>query len=178
MTAAIAAMLIFTACSSTTPAPRGHAMKIESVRMDLRTSSPVLLLSEESGLRRKLPIWIGPYEAQSIALGMENVQTPRPNTHDLIQNIVDGLRGKIRRVTVTELRENTYYALVELELDGSRIEVDSRPSDAIAVAVRMGVPIFASEAVLEAAARRAEDEPALEIEWPVGGGSTVETRRH
>ncbi len=153
-------------------------MKIESVRMDLRTSSPVLLLSEESGLRRKLPIWIGPYEAQSIALGMENVQTPRPNTHDLIQNIVDGLRGKIRRVTVTELRENTYYALVELELDGSRIEVDSRPSDAIAVAVRMGVPIFASEAVLEAAARRAEDEPALEIEWPVGGGSTVETRRH
>lgn len=178
MTAAVVAMLIFTGCSSTTPGPPGHAMKIESVRMDPRTSSPVLLLSEESGLRRKLPIWIGPYEAQSIALGMEKVQTPRPNTHDLIQNIVDGLRGKIVRVTVTELRENTYYALVELELDGSLVEVDSRPSDAIAVAVRMGVPVFASEGVLEAAARRAEDEPALEIEWPVGGGSSIEPRRH
>jgi bifunctional DNase/RNase len=153
-------------------------MHVDGVRMDPRTSSPVVLLKEERGLRRRLPIWIGLYEAQSIAIGMEDVETPRPNTHDLILNILGGIEGKLHRVVITELRGNTYYAVLEIELDGRKVVVDSRPSDAIAVAVRAGAPVFASEEVLEAAGRRADDEKAVEIDWPEIGRDDEPMPRH
>jgi bifunctional DNase/RNase len=175
---AVVVLLAVAGCTSTSPVSGAYSMRIDGVRVDPRTSSPVILLKEESGLRRRLPIWIGMYEAQSIALGMEEVETPRPNTHDLIQNILGGIRGELERVVITELRGNTYYAVLELEVDGSKVVVDSRPSDAIAVAVRVGAPVFATEAVLEAAGRRADDEPAVEIEWPVTEGGDDPARRH
>jgi bifunctional DNase/RNase len=163
---AIATILAAAGCTSTSPRTGASSMKVDGVRMDPRTSSPVLLLKEESGLRRRLPIWIGLYEAQSIAIGMEAVETPRPNTHDLIGNILGGIQGELHRVVITELRGNTYYAVLEIELNGEKVVIDSRPSDAIAVAVRAGAPVFATEEVLEAAGRRADDEPAVEIRWP------------
>jgi bifunctional DNase/RNase len=164
-------------CTVTVPEPGTYSMHVESVRVDPRTSSPVLLLREDGGLHRRLPIWIGVYEAQSIALGMDHVETPRPNTHDLIENLLNGVRGKIRRVIITELRDNTYYASLEVELDDRTVAVDSRPSDAIAVAVRTGAPVFATENVLEAAEIETDDEPPLEILWTpsstVDGGPTA-----
>jgi bifunctional DNase/RNase len=154
-------------------------MHVQGVRMDPRTSSPVLLLLEEEGLRRRLPIWIGLYEAQSIAVGMERVESSRPNTHDLIGNILNGLEGEILRVVITELRRNTYYAVVEIKQNGRTVAVDSRPSDAIAVAVRTGAPVFATKEVLEAAGRRPEDDPAVEIRWPrFEGPSDEQLRQH
>ena len=163
---AIVTVLAAAGCTSTSPATGASPMLVDGVRMDPRTSSPVVLLKEESGLRRRLPIWIGLYEAQSIAIGMEDVDTPRPNTHDLIENILGGIQGKLHRIVITEIRGNTYYAVLEIELGGKTVVVDSRPSDAIAVAVRAGAPVFASEEVLESAGRRTDDEPAVEIRWP------------
>jgi bifunctional DNase/RNase len=168
--AAIGVFLAVAACTSTSPDTGAYSMQIDGVRMDPRTSSPVIVLKEESGLRRRLPIWIGLYEAQSIALGMEEMEAPRPNTHDLIQNILGGIQGKLERVVITELRGNTYYAVLEISVDGKTVVVDSRPSDAIAVAVRVGAPVFATETVLEAGGRRSDDEPSVEIRWPIGKG--------
>ncbi len=164
--AGLAGLLVgLVSCTFTSPPRNAFSVHVESVRMDPRTSSPVVLLKEEGGLRRRLPIWIGVYEAQSIAIGIENVETPRPNTHDLIQNILDGVRGKVHRVVITELRDNTYYAILEIDLNGKSVSVDSRPSDAIAVAIRTGAPLFATEAVLDAAGQ-GSDEPAIDIRWP------------
>jgi bifunctional DNase/RNase len=162
----LAVFLLLVGCTSTSPGPATYAMKVESVRLDPQTSSPILLLEEETGLHRRLPIWIGIYEAQSIALGIEDVQVSRPNTHDLIQNLLKTIRGKVLRVVITELRDNTYYALLEIESGGRRIAIDSRPSDAIAVAVRTGAPVFATEEVLSAAGLRSDDDPAMEIYLP------------
>ena len=159
-------LLYLAGCTSTSSGPVTYPMEVESVRVDPRTSSPVLLLKERSGLRRRLPIWIGPYEARSIALGMEAIRLPRPNTHDLIRNLLETIRGKVLRVVITELRENTYYALLEIETGGRKVAIDSRPSDAVAVAVRTGAPVFATEEVLAAAGRRPEGEPAMEIRFP------------
>lgn len=160
---ALAALL---SCTATSPEVGTFSMHVESVRLDPETSSPVLLLREEGGLRRRLPIWIGVYEAQSIAIGMEKVETPRPNTHDLIQNLLHGIRGQVRRVVITELRDNTYYAALEVELNGRIVVIDSRPSDAVAVAVRTGAPVFATDEVLDAANSEAGDEPSVEIRDP------------
>jgi hypothetical protein len=153
-------------CAATSPELGTYSMHVESVRVDPQTSSPVVLLREEAGMRRSLPIWIGVYEAQSIAMAMEKVESPRPNTHDLIQNLLDGIRGKLRRVVITELRDNTYYAALEIELNGNTVAIDSRPSDAIAIAVRTGAPVFATEQVLEAADQGGGDAPPLEIRSP------------
>jgi bifunctional DNase/RNase len=110
---------------------------------------------------------------------MEKTEASRPNTHDLIQNILDGLNGKVARIIITELRQNTYYAVVEIEVNGKTVSIDSRPSDAVAVAVRTGAPVFATRDVLEAAGRRSEDEPAMEIRWPaIEPGPDARTREH
>jgi bifunctional DNase/RNase len=124
----------------------------------------VLLLKETHGARRELPIWIGMTEAQSIAMAMEEMVLPRPNTHDLIKNLLDGLHGDIRRVVITELRGHTYYAVIEIGLNGREVAIDSRPSDAIAVAIRTGAPLFATDSVLVPPVD--EDQgPALDIDF-------------
>lgn len=161
-----AAALGLVACASP-DGPNGdaRAVYVDSVKLDSRTDTPVMLLVEESGERRELPIWIGIYEAQSIAMAMEEVRIPRPNTHDLIKNLLDGIRGEIERVVVTELRGSTYYAVIQVALDGRSFTIDSRPSDAIAVAVRAGAPIFATDRVLVQAASQEGAEPPVSIDW-------------
>ena len=120
-------------------------------------SSYALILKEVNGDRR-LPIIIGAFEAQAIALEIEGVRPPRPLTHDLIKNILDGLGVVITEVVVTELRDGTFYAKIYLDYNGMTYEIDSRPSDAIAVAVRCGVPIFVDEEVMEEASFAPEEE--------------------
>ncbi len=126
-------------------------MELTGVRVELPSNQPIVLLREREG-ERYLPIWIGAAEAAAIALSLQGVATPRPMTHDLLKNILEEVAVDVRRVTVTELRDSTFYATIELGRSQDRFEVSSRPSDAIALAVRLSVPIFASEEVLEEAA--------------------------
>lgn len=122
-------------------------MKIRGLMMDPITNMPIVILKDTSG-GVILPIWVGVYEANAIALEIEKVQTPRPMTHDLIKNVLTGLSVRVKKVVVNELREDTFYALICLERDGQTITIDSRPSDALAVALRTDAPIFVEEEVL------------------------------
>lgn len=122
-----------------------------------------ILLKEIDGNRR-LPIIIGQFEAQAIALEMEGIKPPRPLTHDLLKNLIDNLGGTVVEVIVNELRENTFYAKIVLDVSGLTNEVDARPSDAIALAVRADAPIYVSEAVMEAASFIPTDELDSEIQ--------------
>jgi hypothetical protein len=126
-------------------------MELTGVRVELPTNQPIVLLRERAG-ERYLPIWIGAAEAAAIALSLQGVVTPRPMTHDLLKSILDDLSVRVGRIIVTELRESTFYATIELERGAERYEISSRPSDAIALAVRTSTPIFASDEVLEEAA--------------------------
>jgi len=147
------------------PDPALHAVDIRSVRVDPATESPVVLLVERSGLRRELPIWVGLPQAESIALGLEDVALPRPNTHDLLMRLVEGMGGSVRRVVVTDLRDNVYYAVIELEADGRVISIDARPSDALALAVRGKVEIFATDTVLRSNIPADEETRPLDVQW-------------
>ena len=129
-------------------------MNVEGLLFDPRSSMYILLLKEIDGDGR-LPIWIGKPEADSIALALGKVVTPRPLTHDLIRNIADGLKVRITKIIVTEILENTYYALVCLNDGKKETLIDSRPSDAIAVALRTNAPIFVEESIME---KRSTDE--------------------
>lgn len=134
-------------------------MELLGVRLELPANAPVVLLRENGGDRRVLPIYIGAEEAKAIALALEGVQPPRPMTHDLMRDLVVELGAVVRRVTVTELRDSTFFAEVELVLHGETHRVSARPSDAIALAVRVEAGIFASEEVLDDAANPVGDEP-------------------
>jgi bifunctional DNase/RNase len=123
-------------------------MKVEGMLFDPRSNMYILLLKEVSG-NRTLPIWIGKPEADSIALALGKVETPRPLTHDLIKNIADSLKMKITKIIITEIQDNTYYALLCLNDGKKETLVDSRPSDAVAVSLRVNAPIFVEERVLE-----------------------------
>ncbi len=116
--------------------------------MDPVTNMPIVVLKDVTG-DSVLPIWVGIYEANAIALEIEKVNTPRPMTHDLIKILLTGLDTSIRKVVVSELRDDTFYALIWLERDGSLISVDSRPSDALALALRHDCPIYVDERVLQ-----------------------------
>ncbi|MBS1234324.1 MAG: hypothetical protein H6R43_40 [Nitrospirae bacterium] len=129
-------------------------MKVEGLLFDPRSNMYILLLKEIDGAGT-LPIWIGKPEADSIALALGKVATPRPLTHDLVKNIVEGLRIKITKIVVTEITDNTYYALIYLNDGTKETLVDSRPSDAVAVALRAGVPIFVEDSIM---ATRSADE--------------------
>jgi bifunctional DNase/RNase len=126
-------------------------MELVGVRVELPTNAPIVLLRETQGARRLLPIFIGSPEATAIAYALENVETPRPMTHDLLKNLLDEFSVRVDRVVVTELRESTFFAEIHLTANGKSHAVSSRPSDAIALAVRGGTPIFAEEAVLDEA---------------------------
>ncbi len=123
-------------------------MKIRGLLMDPVTNTPIVIL-KDSGSDTVLPIWVGVYEANAIALEIEKVSTPRPMTHDLIKNVLTGLDAHVHKVVVTELKEDTFYAVIWMERDGHIISVDSRPSDALALALRVDCPIFVEEEVLK-----------------------------
>jgi uncharacterized protein len=123
-------------------------MKIRGLMMDPVTQSPIVILKDLSG-NTILPIWVGMYEANAIALEIEKVSTPRPMTHDLIKILLMGLDTGIKKVVVSELRDDTFYAIIWLEKDGELISVDSRPSDALALALRLDCPIYVEEQVLK-----------------------------
>lgn len=123
-------------------------MKIRGLMMDPVTNMPIVIL-KDIGSETVLPIWVGVYEANAIALEIEKVTTPRPMTHDLIKNVLVGLESQVHKVVVTELREDTFYAVIWVERDGRIISIDSRPSDALALALRMDCPIFVEDQVLK-----------------------------
>ena len=123
-------------------------MKIRGLMMDPVTNMPIVILKDVSG-DAVLPIWVGIYEANAIALEIEKVTTPRPMTHDLIKNLLVGLDTQVHKVVVSDLREDTFFAVIWLEREGRVISVDSRPSDALALALRLDCPIFVEDAVLK-----------------------------
>ena len=125
-------------------------MTIDSIRMSLMNYQRVVILKEKGG-ERSLPIWIGPAEADSIALKLQDVQVPRPMTHDLLRSAIEALGTAVNSIVVNDLQNDTFYARILLIVDGRDMEIDSRPSDAIALAVRVEVPIYADESVLEKA---------------------------
>jgi bifunctional DNase/RNase len=122
-------------------------MKIRGLMMDPVTNMPIVILKDTNG-SAILPIWVGIYEANAIALEIEKVATPRPMTHDLIRTVLTGLEAGVRKVVVSELKDDTFYAVIWLEKDGQLISIDSRPSDALALALRMDCPIYVEDAVL------------------------------
>ena len=126
-------------------------MSIYGMNMDLFYSSPIVILKGEDE-NRYLPIWIGQPEARSILMKLQNQEFSRPLTHDLAVNLVTELGGSMEKVTVTELRDSTFFATISVQIDGRTVEIDSRPSDAIALAVRSGAEIFAADEVIEEAA--------------------------
>src|SRR6188768_3519206 len=123
-------------------------MSIKGLMVDPITNTPVVILKDKDG-DRVLPIWVGLFEANAIALQIENVATPRPMTHDLLRNIIGDLDGRVDRVVVTDLKDNTFYAIIHLTVRGERVAVDARPSDAIALALRTRSPILVEEAVID-----------------------------
>ena len=123
-------------------------MKIRGLMMDPVTNMPIVILKDVAG-DSVLPIWVGIYEANAIALEIEKVTTPRPMTHDLLKNVLTGLDTLVHKVVVTELREDTFFAVIWLERDGRIISIDSRPSDALALALRVDCPIFVEDDVLK-----------------------------
>jgi uncharacterized protein len=123
-------------------------MKIRGLMMDPLSNSPIVVLKDVSG-EGVLPIWVGIYEANAIALEIEKVTTPRPMTHDLIKNVLTGLDARVHKVVVNELRDDTFFAVIWMEREGRVISVDSRPSDALALALRVDCPIYVDEGVLK-----------------------------
>jgi hypothetical protein len=123
-------------------------MKIRGLMMDPVTNMPIVVLKDAHG-SSVLPVWVGIYEANAIALEIEKVQTPRPMTHDLLRNVLLGLNVRVQKVVVNDLRDDTFYALIWIERDGRIMSIDSRPSDALALALRVDCPIFVEDEVLK-----------------------------
>ncbi|OGW17349.1 MAG: hypothetical protein A3K09_06250 [Nitrospinae bacterium RIFCSPLOWO2_12_FULL_47_7] len=125
-------------------------MKVEGLTLDPLTNMPIIILKDLSGTRA-LPIWVGFFEANAIALEIEKISTPRPMTHDLMKNMIFGLNAQVNHILVNDLKENTFYAVISLICGGNTFNIDSRPSDAIALALRVNAPIFVEEKVINAA---------------------------
>ena len=140
-------------------------MTIDSIRVSITNYQRVIILREKNA-ERLLPIWIGPAEADSIAVKLQDVSVPRPLTHDLLENVISNLGAKIDHINVSKLSDDTFYANIILNVAGRMIDIDSRPSDAIALAVRAKVPIFVDDSVL--------DKAAVLIDKKTGGGIVPE----
>jgi bifunctional DNase/RNase len=123
-------------------------MKIRGLMMDPVTNMPIVVLKDSTG-DTVLPIWVGVYEANAIALEIEKVTTPRPMTHDLMKNLIIGLDTQVHKIVVSELRDDTFFAVIWMEREGKIISIDSRPSDALALALRLDCPIYVDEQVLK-----------------------------
>lgn len=142
-------------------------MELVGVRVELPSNTPIVLLRETEGQRRVLPIFIGGPEATAIAFALDGVVTPRPMTHDLMKDVIDGLGSKLERIVVTSLSAGTFYAELHLAAAGGVRQVSARPSDAIALAVRVGAPIFAEEAVVDEAATAVEGDTPVPVKEDV-----------
>lgn len=138
-------------------------LQLVGVRVELPTNQPIVLLREREG-ERFLPIWIGAVEATAIAFALQGIVTQRPMTHDLLKNVLEEVGIRVERISITELKEGTFYAVITLTQNGSTFEVSSRPSDAIALAVRAAVPIYAAEDVLTEASILIKDDEEQEVE--------------
>jgi hypothetical protein len=125
-------------------------MKVRGLALDPMSNMPIIILRDEED-KRSLPIWVGIFEANAIALELEKIATPRPMTHDLIKNILEAIEARVAKVVVTDLRDNTFFAVLYLQIGEQEYTVDSRPSDAIALALRVGAPIFVDEDVVRKA---------------------------
>ena len=123
-------------------------MTIKGLMVDPVTNTPIIILRDEAG-QRVLPIWVGIFEANAIALQIENVAPARPMTHDLLRDVIQTLDGSVQKVVVCDLKDNTFYALIHLQVRGEPVTIDSRPSDAIALALRTRAPIFVEESVID-----------------------------
>jgi len=152
------------ACGARDAEEELRAVRVEGVRVDPRTETPVLHLIEDGENGRRLRIWIGEFEARSIAAALEHEPIVRPNSHDLLKTMLERLDGQVRRILVTELRDSTFYALIEVELRGRALRIDARPSDAIAVALRTGAPVLVAESLFASSLEIPDDEGALEID--------------
>ncbi len=139
-------------------------MKVGGLTVDPYTNTPIVLLKDLED-KDVVPIWIGFFEASAIATQLEKVKLSRPMTHDLIKNILDTMGAKVIRVEVTDLRDNTFYALIHIELNGTHYTIDSRPSDAIALALRTGSPIFVNEEVIEKSRKIEAQKTEGEEKW-------------
>lgn len=133
---------------------------IDSIRVSLMSQHRIVVLKEEEG-ERFLPIWIGPFEADAITLQLQGMEAPRPLTHDLLKSVMETLGGELLHIIISGLEKNTFYARLVLDVDGDTVEIDSRPSDAIALAVRVSSPIYVAEEVMEQAGLRPEEEMSL-----------------
>jgi bifunctional DNase/RNase len=123
-------------------------MTIKGLMVDPITNMPIIILRDKEG-QKVLPIWVGIFEANAIALQIENISTPRPMTHDLLRNVIRDLKAAVQKVVVCDLQENTFYALIYLSLNGETVAIDARPSDAIALALRTRSPIFVEDVVID-----------------------------
>ena len=123
-------------------------MSIKGLMVDPITNMPIVILRDKDG-QRVLPIWVGIFEANAIALQIENISTPRPMTHDLLRNVIEDLKASVQKIVVCDLQENTFYALIYLSLNGDTLAIDARPSDAIALALRTRAPIFVEDTVID-----------------------------
>lgn len=133
---------------------------IDSIRVSLLSQNRIVVLKEQSS-DRFLPIWIGPFEADAITLQLQGMEAPRPLTHDLLKNVIETLGGEVQHIFINSLERNTYFARIVLDVNGDTVEIDSRPSDAIALAVRVSAPIFVAEEVMEQAGMMPEEEMSL-----------------
>lgn len=133
---------------------------IDSIRVSLMSQHRVVVLKEESGTRF-LPIWIGPFEADAITLQLQGIDAPRPLTHDLLKTVIETLGGEVLHIVISGLEKNTYFARIVLDVDGDKVEIDSRPSDAIALGVRLSAPIYVADEVMDQAGLQPEEEISL-----------------
>ena len=123
-------------------------MSIKGLMVDPISNNPIIILRDKEGAKT-LPIWVGMFEANAIALQIENISTPRPMTHDLLRNVIHDLKASVQKIVVCDLQDSTFYALIYLTLNGEVVAIDARPSDAIALALRTRAPIFVEEAVID-----------------------------
>lgn len=137
-------------------------MTIHGVNLDIVTNQPVLILKDKEG-KKFLPIWIGQYEATAILLELQGIKSSRPLTHDLLKNMIEHLSGNIQRIVINDIESGTFYARIYIKSSNSSMEVDARPSDAIALAVRAKVPIFASDKVVQRATIVSEEAEEEEV---------------
>ena len=144
-------------------------MKVRGLALDPMSNMPIIILRDDED-KRSLPIWVGIFEANAIALELEKIATPRPMTHDLIKNILETIDARVQKIVVTDLRDNTFFAVIHLQVGETEYQVDSRPSDAIALALRVTAPIYVDEEVVRKArtleATKEAAEPAVKGEEP------------
>lgn len=140
-------------------------MKIRGLMMDPAANTPIIILKDVNG-ESMLPIWVGPFEANAIAVEIEKLSTQRPMTHDLLKNIIWEFGASVRRIVITDLIENTFLAVIELTRDGEVMVVDSRPSDAIALALRVDCPIYVNDEVIRNSSTAVSEDNTAQDEWP------------